>query len=123
MESCAPVTLTSYLLSIHPNNFFTMNLSSNFPLLNVPSSLSCFLTSSISRLYSFSNSSIASLAFSKFSLSSQVSDSAVNPFHHTRYLSFLLIFCLFNILTSHSSSSLIITEAGCSFLCPSTCST
>ena len=67
---------SSYLLSDHPNNFLAVNRPGNSPLLNVPSSFSCFLTSSISRWYSFSYSSIASLAFPKFSLPSQVSDSA-----------------------------------------------
>ena len=114
----------SYFLFVHPNNFFAVNLPSNSPLLNVHSSLSCFLTSSISHLYSFSNSSIASLAFPKFSLPSQVSNSTVNPFHRTRYLSFSLIFHLFNILsTSHSSFSSIMTGTSCFFLCPSTCPT
>ena len=113
-----------YLLSIHPNNFFAVNLPGNSPLLNVSFSLSYFFIFSIFHLYPFSNSSIASLAFAKFSLPSQVSDSAVNPFHHTKYLSFSLTFCLFNILsTSYSSSPLIITEASCSFFCPSTCPT
>ena len=65
----------SYLLSIHLNNLFAVNLPSNSPLLNVSSSFSCFLIFSISHLYSFSNSSIAS-AFPKFSLPSQVSNSA-----------------------------------------------
>ena len=114
----------SYLLSIYPNNFFAINLSGNSPLLNVSSFLFCFLISSISCLYSFLNFSIASLAFPKFSLSFQVSNSTVNPFHCTKYLSFPLTFCLFNILsTFYSSSSSIITGASCSFLCPSTCPT
>ena len=52
-----------HLLFDHPNNFLTVNLSGNSPLLNVPFSLSYLLTSSISLLYSFSNSSIASFAF------------------------------------------------------------
>ena len=113
-----------YLLSNHPNSFLTMNLPGNSPLQNVPSSFSCLLTSFMSLLYSLSYSSIVSLAFSRFSFPSQVSDSAVNPFHHTRYLSFPLIRCLFNILsTSHSSSLSIMIGAGCSFLCPSICPT
>jgi len=70
----------SYLLSDHPNNFFVVNLPSNSPLLNVPFSFSCQFTSSMFHQYSLSYSSITSLAFSKFSLSSQVSDSTVNPF-------------------------------------------
>ena len=114
---------SSYLLSIYLYNFLAVNLSSNSSLLNVPSSLSCLLTSSISLLYSFSNSFIASFAFPRFFFFSQVSDSTVNPFHHTRYLSSPLICHLFNILsTFHSSFPLIITGAGYSFLCPSTCS-
>ena len=75
-------------------------------------------------LISLSYSSIASLAFSKFSSPFQVSDSAVNPFYRTRYLFFPLICRLFSILsTSYSSSPSITTGAGCSFLCPSTCPT
>ena len=85
-----------YLLSVHLYNFLTINLSSNFPLLNVSSSLSCFLTFSISLLYSFLNSFITSFVFSRFSFSSQVSNSAINPFYCTRYLFFPLIYCLFN---------------------------
>ena len=114
----------SYLLSVYPNNFFAMNLPGNSPLLNIPSSFSCFLMSSISHLYSFSNSLIVSLVFSKFSFPFQVSYFAVNSFHYTRYLFFPLIFCLFNILsTFYSSFPLIITRASCFFLCPSTCFT
>ena len=113
-----------YFLSNHPNNFLTINLPSNSSLLKVPSSLSCLLTSSMSYQYSFSNSSTTSFAFSKFSFPFQVSDSAVNPFHHTKYLFFSLICHLFKILlTSHSSFPSIITGAGCSFLCSSTCPT
>ena len=114
----------SYLLSNHPNSFLAMNLSGNSSLWNVPSSFFCLLTSSMSLLYSLSYSSIASLAFSRFSFSFQVSDSTVNPFYCTRYLSFPLIYYLFNILsTSHSSSPSIMTGVGCSFLCPSICPT
>ena len=105
------------------NSFFTVNCPGSSSLLNVPSSLSCYLTSSMFCWYSFSNSSNTLFVFSKFSISSQVSDSAVNPFHHTRYLSFSLIHCLFNILLIfHSSSLSIMTGAGCSFLYSSTCS-
>ena len=99
-----------------------MNFPSNSSRRNVSSSHSCHTTSFLSHRYSFLNSSIASFAFSKFSLPFQVSDSAVNPFHHTKYLSFPLTFLLFSIhSTSHSSSPSIMTGAGCSFLCPSTC--
>ena len=113
-----------YCLSVHPNSFFTINLPGNSSLLNIPSSFSCCLISSISCQYSFSSSSIASLAFSKFFIFSQVSDSAVNPFYYTKYLFFFCILCLFSILsTSHSSSPSIITRASCSLFCPSTCPT
>ena len=118
-----PQYSSSYCLSDYPNSFFAINHPSSSPLLNVPFSLSCLLTSSISHLYSFSNSLTASFTFSRFSIPSQVSDSAVNPFYCTRYLSFPLTHCLFKILsTSYSSSLLIMTGAGCPFLCLSTCS-
>ena len=113
-----------YFLSDHPNNFFAINLPGNSPLSNIPFSLSCQFTSSMSCQYSLSNSSIASFAFPRFSLPFQVSDSAVNPFHHTRYLSFPLIHHLFKIFsTFYSSSPSIITGAGYSLFCPSTCPT
>ena len=113
-----------YCLSNHPYNFFTINLPSSSLRWNVPSSRSCHATSSISYRYSFSNSLIASCTFFKFSLPSHVSDSAVNPFQRTKYLSLPLTFLLFSIRsTSHSSSPSIITGAGCSFFCPSTCPT
>ena len=103
-HSNLPQYSLSYLLSNHPNNFFAVNPPGSSSLLNVPSSLSCLLISSISCQYSFSNSSTASFTFSKSSFPSQVSDSAVNPFYLTMYLSFPLIHCLFRILfTSHSS--------------------
>ena len=112
----------SYLLSNYPNSFLVVNLPGNSPLLNIPFSHSCLTTSSMSRQYSFSNSSIAFFAFFKFSLPSQVLDSVVNPFQHTRYLSLPLTRCLFNILfTFYSSSPLIITGASYSFLCSSIC--
>ena len=114
----------SYRLSDHLYNIFAMNFPGNFPRRNVPSSRSCLAISSISHRYSFLNSLIASFAFSKFSLPSQVSDSAVNPFQRTKYLSFPLTCRLFRILsTSYSSSPSIITGAGCSFFCPFTCPT
>ena len=114
----------SYYLSDHSNSFFVVNYPGSSPLLNIPSSLSCCLIFSMSCRYSFSYSSTASFVFSRFFLSSQVSNSAVNPFHHTKYLSFPCICCLFRIFsTSHFFSFLIMTGAGCSFLCPSTCPT
>ena len=122
--SILPQYSWSYCLSDHLYNFFAVNIPGNSLHRNVPSSCSCCTISFISHQYSFSNSSIASLAFSKFSLPSQILDSTVNPFQRTRYLSFPLTCCLFRILsTFHSSSPLIITGASCSFLCPSTCPT
>ena len=96
----------SYLLSDHPNSFLAINLPGNSPLLYILFSCSCLVTSSWSHRYSFSNSSIAFFAFFKFSLSSQISDSAVNPFQHTKYLSLSLIRYLFNILSTFYSFSL-----------------
>ena len=91
--SSLPQYSSSYCLSDHPNNFFAINHPSSSSLLNVPFSFSCCLTSSMSHWYSFLYSSIAFLAFSRFSLSFQVSDSAMNLFYCTKYLSFSCI-CL-----------------------------
>ena len=122
--SSLPQYFLSYCLSDHPNSFFAVNCPGSSPLLNVPFSLFCCLTSSMSCRYSFSYSLTVSFVFSKFSLPSQVSDSAVNPFYHTKYLFFPHICCLFRILfTFHSSSLSITTGAGYSFLCPFTCPT
>ena len=111
-----------YFLSDHPNNFLAINFPGNSSLLKVSSSLSCLLMFFMSCWYSFLNSLTAFFTFSKFSILSKVSDSVVNPFYYTRYLSFSLICYLFNILsTSYSSSPSIMTRAGCSFLYPSTC--
>jgi len=113
---------SSYLLSDQPNSFLTINCPSSSSLLNIPSFLFCFPTSSISHWYSFSNSSTAFFAFSKFSFSSQVLNSAVNSFYYIKYLFFSLIYHLFRILSTFYSFSLSITTgAGCFFLCPSTC--
>ena len=111
-----------YHLSDHLNSFLAMNLSGNSSLLNIPSSLSCQFISSMSLQYSFSNSSTAFFVFSKFSLSSQMSDSAIKPFHLTKYLSFSLIHCLFRTFsTFYFFSPSIMTRVGCSFLCSFTC--
>ena len=99
-----------HFLSDHPDNFLAINLPGNSSLMKVPSSLSCLLTSSMSCWYSFSNFSTASFALPRLSFPSQVSDSAVNPFYHTKYLSFPLIHYLFKILlTFHSSFPSIMT--------------
>ena len=113
-----------YFLSDYPNNIFAMNLPGNSSLLKLFFSLFCQFTSSMSCQYFFLNSSIVSFVFSRFFLSSQVSDSAINPFYFTRHLFFSLICCLFKILsTSYFSFSSIMTRASCSFLCPLTCPT
>ena len=120
--SILPQYSWSYCLSDHPYNFFAINLPGSSLCWNVPSSRYYRATSSISRRYSFSNSSITSCTFFKFSLPSHVSDSAMNPFQRTKYLSLPLTFLLFSIhSTSHSSSPSIITGAGHSFFFPSTC--
>ena len=104
-----------YFFSPHLYNNFAIYFPSN-SLLNTLlfSSVSCHLASSSSSLpYSFSNSSTRLLAFLRFSLLSQVSSSAVHPFHYTRYLSLphtCLLFIIFS--TSHSSSPFITTSCG-----------
>ena len=113
-----------YFLFDYPNNFLAINLSSNSPFLNIPSSLFCLLISFMSLLYSFSNFSIASFALPRFSFLFQVSDFAINPFYYTRYLSFSLIHYLFNIFsTFYFSFPSIMTRASCCFFYLSTCPT
>ena len=112
-----------YFFSPHPYNSFAVYFPGS-SLLNSFFSFSLsyrLVSSSSSLLYSFSNSSTRSLAFLRFSLLSQVSSSAVHPFHHTRYLSLPRIHLLFIIFsTSHSSSPSITMGCGISFFCPST---
>ena len=115
---------SSNFLSSHLYNTFAVNLPGSFPLLkslfSAISILSCLLTSTF--IYS-SNSPNASFAFSKFSLLSQVLYSAVNLFHHTRYLSTPLIFLLFSIFsTSHSLIPFTSIGFPSSLFCPPTCS-
>ena len=105
----------SYFFSPHPYNSFAVYFPGN-SLLNTffSSSISCRLVSSSSSLpYSFSNSSTRSLAFLRFSLLSQVSSSAVNPFYHTKYLSFPRTRLLFIIFFTFHSSSPSITIGCC----------
>ena len=87
--------------SSHPYSIFAINFPNNFSLLksfsSAISNFSCLLTSAFILPL---NSSSASLAFSKAFLLSQVSCSAINPFHRTKYLSTSLIFLLFNISQS-----------------------
>ena len=87
------------------------------------SSSSCHLISLASFLYSLSNFSTNSFAFSKFSHSSHVFASAVYLFHQTRNLSLSRIFLLFKIFsTSYSSSPSMTTSYGETTFWPSTCS-
>ena len=114
-----------YFFFPHPYSNFAIYFPSN-SLLNMffSSSISyCHISSSSFLSYSFLNSSTKSLVFLRFSLLSQVSSSAVRPFHCTRYFSFPLIHLLFIIFsTSYSSSPSIIMGCGFSFFCLSTCS-
>ena len=110
--------------SSHSYSIFAINFPGNSPLLksfsSAISSFSCLLTSVFILP---SNSSNTSLVFPKSSFLSQVSCSAVNPFHHTKYLSTSLIFLLFNIFSiSHSLTPSISIGFPSSFFCPSTCS-
>ena len=111
-------------LLFHPYSIFTVNLSGNSPLLksffSTISNFSCLLTSVFILP---SNSSNTSLVFPKSSFLSQVSCSAINSFHHTKYLSTPLIFLLFNIfLISHSLTPSISIGFPPSFFYLSTCS-
>ena len=98
----------SYSPSDHPNNLLVVYHPGNPPLQYSLSSStsSCCLTSLLSLLYSFWNSLSKSPAFYRFFLLFQVSPSTVNPFHHTKNLSFPLTFLLFKILSTSYSSSL-----------------
>ena len=84
----------------HPYSIFAVNFPGSFPLLKSfsfsISSFSCLLTSAFILPL---NSSNTSFAFPKSSFLSQVSCSAVNPFHCTKYLSIPLIFLFFNIFS------------------------
>ena len=107
------------LLSSHLYSVFAVYLPSNSPLWNFL--WSSFLAHLDTSLYSSLNLFTRSLALPKFFFGSQVSSSAVYPFYHTKYLSFSLNFFLFSIFsTLYSSSSLITTKRGHSFLWPST---
>ena len=115
---------SSNLLLFHLYNNFAIYFPSNSPLLNslfsTISILSYLLTSTFICPSNFSN---ASFVFSKFSFFSHIFCSAINPFHHTRYLFTPLIFLLFNIFsTFYSSTPSISIGFLFLFLCPTTCS-
>ena len=64
--SSLPQYFSSYHLSDHPNSFFAINCPSSSSLLNVPSSLFCHLTSSMSCWYSFYTLQLPLLCFLDF---------------------------------------------------------
>ena len=110
---------SSNLQSSHLYNNFTVYFPGNSILLYSPSSFTCHLTTTSP----CSNSLINFSAFFKFYFLSQVSPSAVNPFHLIKYFSTPLIFFLFNIfLTSYSSTPSISTSFSSSSFCPFICS-
>ena len=113
----------SYLLFLQLYSSFAVNSLGNSRLNSLSSSsCSCRLSSLSSSLYSLSNSSTSSFAFSRFSLLSQVSSSAVQPFYLTKNLFFPLTILLFMIFsTSNSSSPSMMTGFGGIFFCPFTC--
>jgi len=112
----------AYARLIVPFISFIVNLFGNSFFLNILFFLFCLWTFFIFHQYSLSNSSTPSFVFPRFSIPSQVFDSVINPFHHTKYLSFPLTYHLFSILsTFHSFSFLIMTQANFSFLCSFTC--
>ena len=113
----------SYLLLLYPNKALAIYLPGSSPLSYIPLSFtfSCCLISSISFLYYFLKSLNAFFAFTKFSLPSHVSASAINPFHHTKNFSFPLTILLLRIFsTSYSSSPSITIGHGVSFFYTST---
>ena len=110
--------------SFYPYNIFAIYFPGNSSLLkslfSAISNFSCLLTSTF--ILSL-NSSTTSLAFPRSSSFFHESCSTVNPFHHTKYFTTSLIFCLFKIFsTSHSSTPSTSTGFTFSTFCPSTCS-
>ena len=113
---------SSNLPSFHLYNIFTIYFPGSSPLLKslslALSNFSCLLTSMFILL---SNSATNFFVFSKSSFFSQLLYSAINPFHHTKYLTTLLTFLLFKIFSiSHSLTPSISIGLTFSFLCSST---
>ena len=94
----------SNFLSFHPYNIFAIYFPSNFPFLKsfsfAISSFSCLYTSAFTLA---SNSITISLVFSKSSSLFQLSCSAINLFHQTKYFITPLTFLLFKIFSTSTS--------------------
>ena len=131
--------LNFLLISSYSSNFLLSHLYNNFavcfpgnsPLLNSLASRFNFISFSffililhISSLnLPFSNFSIFSIVFFKFSNLSHIFSSAVYPFHFTKYFVFPLLSCLYKIFsTSYSFSPATSTEGSGIFFYSSTCS-
>ena len=95
--------------NIHSQTFcyFTYTISllyiSLVTLFSTIFSFSCFLTSAF---ILFSNSTTTSFTFSRSSSLFQLSCSAINPFHYTKYFTIPLTFLLFNIFSTFHSLTL-----------------
>ena len=121
----------SSFLSSHPYNNFAVYFPSNSPLLNSSASgfnfifflfFTLILHISFSNL-SFSNSSIFSLAFFKFSNLFHIFSSAVYSFYFIKYLILPLFSCLSKIsFTSYFFSPSTSIGDSKIFFCSSTCS-
>ena len=111
-------SFSNFLLS-YPYNILTIYFPSSSSLLKsfsfAISNFSYLLTSAF---ILSSNSATNSLAFSKSSFFSQLSCSAMNPFHCTKYFTTPLTFLLFKILfTSYSLTSSTSTSFTSTFFC------
>ena len=91
----------------HLYNIFAIYFPSNSFLLrslfSTIFSFSCFLTSAFTL---FSNFATTSFTFSRSSSLFQLSCSAINPFHYTKYFTIPLTFLLFNIFSTFHSLTL-----------------
>ena len=113
---------TCLSFSFYPNKIFAVYFSNNSLLLNISASIfNAFFFSFyflictfliLSSLISLSNSSTNSITLPKFSNPSQVSSSAIYSFYLTKYFSFSLTSCLFNIFSILYSFSLYISTRG-----------
>ena len=110
--------------SSHLYNIFAVYFPGSSALLKFFSSAKSNFSYLLTSTFIFpSNFATNSFTFSKSSFFSQLSYSAMKPFHHTKYFIIPLTFLLFKILsTSHSSTSSTSISLTSSFLCPPTCS-